>query len=223
MATTRRDFIEKLTGSAALIGAMPAALSAMTTDAPGAPAAPNAPADAWDMSWVAKVKAKHRAVVDCTRIESGDGVFRASMWNQGFVETMGAKPEDFSSVLVMRHEAIVLAMTQDFWTRYDVSKQRVPAGDPPTPKNPALLNSARDGSPAMLDGLMLDRYLASGGTALACAMALQLLIVPLVAEHDKLSPDEARKKAISNLVPGVILQPSGVFATLRAQLADAGY
>lgn len=218
--TTRRDFIERLAGGAALLGAMPTALTAME---PGGQAPGSASAESWDMSWTGRVTARNKAVIDCTRIEGGNGVLRASMWTQGFVETMGAKPADFSTVLVLRHEAIALAMTQAFWATYDVGKKRVPAGDRPTAKNPALLNSARDGSPAMLDDMMLDRYLARGGIALACSVALQFLCVPLVAAKDKISADEARKKAISMLVPGVILQPSGVFATLRAQQLGCAY
>lgn len=218
--TTRRDFIERLAGSTALLGAMPGALAAMGSGDPApAPPAPGA----WDMSWVARVKARHKAVIDATHIEGGDPVFRAGMWKGGFIETEGAKPADFSTVLVLRHEAIALAMTQEFWAAYDVAKKRVPAGDPPTPKNPALRNSKRDGNPPMLDDLMLDRYLANGGIALACNVALTLLCVPLIAERDKLSADEAHQKAVSMLVPGVILQPSGVFATLRAQQAGCLY
>jgi len=218
MTTTRRDFIERMTGSAALLGVMPAALSAMP---PAEPA--SAAAETWDMSWVGRVKGKHKAVIDCTRMESGDGILRATMWKQGFVETMNAKPEDFSTVLVLRHDAIALAMSNEYWAKYDIGKTRVPAGDPPTTKNYGLRNSKTDGTPPMLDDLMLDKYLAGGGIALACAMALQLFCVPLVAAHDKISADEARKKAISMMVPGVILQPSGVFATLRAQQAGCAY
>ncbi|MBI1809106.1 MAG: hypothetical protein HYR75_04350 [Gemmatimonadetes bacterium] len=220
MTTTRRDFLERLTGSAALLGAMPAALAAM---APSEPVPAPTAADAWDMSWVGRVKGKHKAVIDATHIEGGDPVYRAGMWKGGFMETEGAKPSDFSTVLVLRHEAIALAMTPEFWATYDVGKKRVPAGDPPTSKNPALLNSKRDGNPPMLDDLMLDRYLASGGIALACNVALGFLCVPLIAEKDKLSQEEAHKKAVSMLVPGVILQPSGVFATLRAQQAGCLY
>lgn len=219
--TTRRDFIERLAGGAALLGAVPSALIAMEPAADQLPV--SGAAETWDMSWTTKVTARHKAVLDCTHIEGGDGVLRATMWKQGFVDTMGAKPTDFSTVLVLRHEAIALAMTQEFWATYDVGKKRVPAGDPPTAKNPAMLNSARDGNPAMLDDLMLDRYLAHGGIALACSVALQFLCVPLVAQKDKISDDAARKKAIAMLVPGVILQPSGVFATLRAQQLGCAY
>ena len=38
-----------------------------------------------------------------------------------------------------------------------------------------------------------------------------------------MSDEAARKQAIAALVPGVVLQPSGVFAALRAQEAGCVY
>ena len=40
---------------------------------------------------------------------------------------------------------------------------------------------------------------------------------------NKLKHDEARKVALAQLVAGVILQPSEIFAALRAQEAGCGY
>jgi intracellular sulfur oxidation DsrE/DsrF family protein len=40
---------------------------------------------------------------------------------------------------------------------------------------------------------------------------------------DKVSKEEAEKRARAQLLPGVILQPSGVFAVLRAQQAGCDY
>ena len=53
-------------------------------------------------------------------------------------------------------------------------------------------------------------------------MALQDCI-DLIKTRDKIGDDEARKRAIAYLLPGVILQPSGVFAAIRAQQAGCAY
>jgi len=45
----------------------------------------------------------------------------------------------------------------------------------------------------------------------------------LSGAQDKVSEDEARKRGIAMMVPGVILQPSGVFACIRAQEAGCTY
>jgi hypothetical protein len=47
--------------------------------------------------------------------------------------------------------------------------------------------------------------------------------IDLIKATDTVSEEVARKQAIGYLVPGVILQPSGVFAAVRAQEAGAAY
>jgi len=53
---------------------------------------------------------------------------------------------------------------------------------------------------------------------LACNFAFGLM-VHLESEIDKEHAKEARERAISYLLPGVILQPSGFFGLLEAQRA----
>ena len=45
----------------------------------------------------------------------------------------------------------------------------------------------------------------------------------MVQRADKVSPEAARKVVLDHIVPGVILQPSGVFAAILAQGAGAAY
>jgi intracellular sulfur oxidation DsrE/DsrF family protein len=47
--------------------------------------------------------------------------------------------------------------------------------------------------------------------------------IDLISKTDKVDDAEARKRAVAYLVPGVNLQPSGVFAVTRAQEAGASY
>jgi hypothetical protein len=68
----------------------------------------------------------------------------------------------------------------------------------------------------------LRKQLDRGVVVLACNLALDDC-VDLIKNTDKISDDAARKAAIAYLVPGVILQPSGVFAAVRAQEAGAAY
>jgi intracellular sulfur oxidation DsrE/DsrF family protein len=58
--------------------------------------------------------------------------------------------------------------------------------------------------------------------ALACNIAFDDC-VRTVKSKDRVSDDEARKGALACLVPGVVLQPSGVFAAIRAQEAGCIY
>lgn len=99
------------------------------------------------------------------------------------------------------------------WTRKLTTKHRVVFD---VPENVALLSSKRGEQPAELDAMALDQFMARGGIALACSRAFGDLVA-LVAGEDKVSETEAEQRARSMLVPGVIMQPSGVFAALHAQ------
>jgi hypothetical protein len=48
-------------------------------------------------------------------------------------------------------------------------------------------------------------------------------MIALVTKKDGGPPDSARKTALAGIVPGVILQPSGVFAALHAQDVGCKY
>jgi len=222
METTRRDFLSKIAVSAATLGAMPMSFE-LTSSAFAA--TPPAQGEKWDLSWVNKVTGKHKAVFDVPEVDSGYGVWRVSLWGKQYMDVLGAQAKDISPVLVLRHNGIALAMNQAFWDKYGVGKAKNalhPVTQQPTDRNPALLSSSRSEVPAQFDDVALDKYLARGGIALGCNLAFGDC-VELVKSKENLSDEAARKQALSYLVPGVILQPSGVFAVIRAQEAGATY
>lgn len=221
MPTTRRDFLERATG-AALLGALPLSLDGMTR-ALAAP--PVQGQEKWDLTWVNKITGKHKAVFDVPAIESGYGVWRASLWGKQYMDVLGVAPKDLSTVVVMRHDGIALAMQQAFWDKYGVGKTKNvvhPITQQPTDRNPVLLASSRGEVPADFDNVALDKFISRGGIALACSLAFDDC-VEVVKSKDNVSAEEARKRALGYLVPGVILQPSGVFAAIRAQEAGCTY
>ena len=216
MSPSRREFLGQLGASAGAIGLMSLPLSA---EAAGLSGMTGADQQRWDLTWTRKLTTKHRVVFDVPEIENGYGVWRASLWKQEYQQTLGVSPSDTTTVLVLRHNAIVLAMTQAFWDKYQIGKARGvlhPWTEQPTDRNVALLSSTRGEQPAELDAMALDQFMARGGIALACNRAF-VDLVALVAREDKVSEAEAEQRAKSMIVPGVIMQPSGVFAALHAQ------
>lgn len=213
MGTNRRRFLESAAANAAAFVVTPAAaLAAMPRDA--TPVSPVS--EDWDLSWTDKLKGKRSAVFDCTEPESGSGVWRASMWRRQNAEVLKAASSDVIPVIVLRHNAIILAMQQSFWDKYGVgAKKKVtdPMTEQPTNNNPVLSDEGTAG---------LHKQIAAGAVALACNMAFQECI-DTVAKGDKVSESEAKKRATAYLVPGVVLQPSGVFAAIHAQSAGASY
>ena len=224
MDTTRRDFLGKMAVNAAMLGARPLGLDLASPSALSALAAP-AQGEKWDLSWTSKVTGKHKTVFDVPEVDSGYGVWRASLWARQYQDVLGAAPRDLSTVLVLRHNGITLAMQQAFWDKYGIGKAKNalhPITQEPTDRNPALLSSSRNEVPADFDAVALDKFISRGGIALGCNLAFADC-VQIVKSKEGVSDADARKQAIGYLVPGVILQPSGVFAVIRAQEAGAIY
>ncbi|HJU72928.1 MAG TPA: hypothetical protein VJ717_04215 [Gemmatimonadaceae bacterium] len=215
MSTNRREFIGHAAG-AALFGVLPLSLEA-------APTVMNT--DDWDISWPKRLTGKHKAVFDVPEVESGYGVWRASIWAQQYRDVLKVAPNDLSQIIILRHNGIVLGMQQSFWDKYKVGETKKvthPVTSQVTDRNPVLLSSERNEVPARLDAYALDRFIARGGIVLACNLAFQDC-VDTIEKQDSVSADEARTRAKALLIPGVILQPSGVFAAVLAQEAGASY
>ena len=153
----RRAFLERMAlGAATLAG-----WSAM---GPGSElllaAAPPAPGDEFDLTWPDRIKGSHRCVFDATEIEDGAGLLRASIWKMQYGKYLEAKPEDLGAVLVIRHSAIPLALTQDFWDKYQIGptkKVKHPFTEEPTTRNPNLLSAEKKELPSEFAALNLDR------------------------------------------------------------------
>jgi hypothetical protein len=218
MATDRRQFLGHAAG-AALAGIVPLTL------APRDAAALAPTSEEWDVSWARRLTGKHKAVFDVPEVESGYGVWRASIWAQQYRDVPKVQPNELAAAIILRHNGIVLAMQQAFWDQYKIGETRNvthPLTLERTTRNPALLSAERGEVPPEFGAFALDRFLARGGTVLACNLALADC-VELIRKQDNVAPDEARQRAIALMVPGVILQPSGVFAAVLAQEAGCSY
>ncbi len=216
---TRREFLER-TSSTAALSALALPLSAFASTA----WADETVADEkWNTTWPARIVGKHKAVFDVAEVESGYGVWRASAWAGQNMQVLKAPAAQVAPVIVLRHNAIVLAMQQSFWDKYGIGKLKSvkhPLTTEPTDKNPVLLDET-SGIPEPFNQAALHKQLKRGVTVLACNLALQDC-VELIKKSGK-NEEEAYKEAVASLVPGVILQPSGVFAAVLAQEVGCAY
>ena len=219
--TRRREFIQHAASRATALAAVPVWLGpgilSPRQDA-------GATSDEWDLAWTSRLRGKHKAVFDVAEVESGFGVYRAAAWAGQYMDVLKATPADLSLVVILRAHAVVLALQQPFWDKYEVGRARRvthPVTLRETTKNPVLLDES-DGLPAPLANAALPKQLGRGVIALACNLALQSWIDVIKAKR-KVSEEEARKEALAALVPGVILQPSGVFAATLAQEHGCAY
>ena len=117
---TRRDF---LTGAAStgLLAALPLERSLGLHGAERAGSGTLA-ADDTDLSWVARLRGKSRAVFDSPQVSEGGALFRAALWREQMNKAFGTPIEEITPVVVFRHEAIPLVMNDEFWRRMDTGK-----------------------------------------------------------------------------------------------------
>ncbi|MES2125329.1 MAG: hypothetical protein V4503_11650 [Gemmatimonadota bacterium] len=218
MSTPRRDFLGWL-GASALLGATASPLSANTPES----RLPRALDSKFDMSWTDRVTGKYRAVFDSPAVSEGAALFRAVMWQDQHKEVYGTEPKEMTAVVVFRHEAIPLVMSDAYWEQFEVGKEnklKDSKGKKWTKVNP--IRAPAPDTPPKWAKYTIENFIASGGIVLACNLAFGQ-VVSNYAKAEKVKGEEARKLALAQLLPGVILQPSGIFAGLRAQEAGCNY
>jgi len=229
MFPDRREFLQRVTVGGLALGTLPSMLEASTLSSSPPPRGDRSlrrqpQTSPTDVSWTRRLTGKHKAVFDSPDIESGYGVLRAGVVATQYAEVFKLAPADFSAVIVLRHTGISLAMTQAYWNEYQVGAAKQvthPITEKPTDRNPALLTEA-DGVPPMFASFALDKAIARGVIVLACALAFGD-VIDLIAKTDKRKSEDAEAKARRMLIPGVIMQPSGVFATTLAQESGCVY
>ena len=218
MSTPRREFLSWLGASGAFAAAGMSPVHSRERDASPAPIS-----DKWDVSWADRVNGKVRAVFDSPGLADGAAMFRAQLWRDEQSEVYGTPLAESSAVLVFRHEGISLVMNDAYWARFNIGhemKVMDQDGKKIVKANPVA--SLPPGTPARWANYNVPAFIASGGVVLACNLAFGD-VVARFRKADKSTAEIARKTAIEHLIPGVILQPSGVFAVLRAQQAGCNY
>lgn len=175
--------------------------------------------------------AKHKAVFDSPQIEDGLVVFHAASYIGAMRDSVGAGPGDVQTVVVIRHSAIPMVLNDAMWAKYQMGKEakvkdfttkkwatRNPFLE--SPPSPNATQPAKDASDLPRSSLA---WLATHGhVLLGCDLATRgyaFTIADKVKGDGRAIYDELK----ANLIPGVILQPSGVYAAHRAQEAGCTY
>jgi hypothetical protein len=210
MEGNRRQFL----GSVAALSAAGALLpSALGAEAPG----PEPVSADWDMTWRNRVVGSFRAVFDNPIVNDGVGLWRAIDWKKNVMEVYGDEAKDASTVLVIRHEAIPMIMNHAFWERHQVGVASTGGSDSAAAAvkfNPYL---SREGGSGGRRGATLDAFIESGGIVLACNYAFGRSVVAPEARKAGIDNNAAREVVLKQVIPGVIIQPSGFFAVIEAQ------
>lgn len=214
--THRRSFLGRLAAGAAALG-----LGGLVAPLSAAAAQPRAGGDRSSSpdfeKWLDGITGKHRQVVDATSTRENFPLTMTFVWLMTQRETYGIEDADLSAVLVMRHSAIAMALSDDVWAKYKLG-EHFNIADPAT-KAPALRNPfahVREGELQPFPDMAVEKLLARGVKIGACNVALTLNSAR-AAQRLGLAKDDAKKEWVAGLLPGVVVVPSGVLAVSRAQ------
>jgi hypothetical protein len=234
-STPRRDFLGQIAASAiVLAGTACAGPAVVTQPAPAPtpdaiPTPPPAPTPThWDDSWFARLTAKHKAVFDAPEVDDGAAIEHAVLFLSGMRAALGATSSDAQVVIVIRHAGVILAFNDAMWEKYEIGKERkvkdfatdkwatrnpFASAPPRKPTDPP----ARPSSPDRPAG-NLGWFAQNGHILLGCDLATRGM-ASIMAKKTKTEFRAVYDELKGNLVPGVILQPSGIYAVHRAQEA----
>jgi hypothetical protein len=172
----------------------------------------------WDLSWVTKLTGSHRAAFDWPTPDASAGLWRAGLWKRQVIENLGTQSEAVNTILVIRHSAIPMIMGDAFWERHRLGKT-YKIKHPFTGKTAATNPYRRfEGSN---QASSLEGFLGGGGIVLACGLAFGFM-VSLEASRQKKKSAEVRSEVLTEVIPGILIQPSGFFALLEAQRNGCG-
>ena len=152
-------------------------------------------------------------------INDGLALVHATFYRQGYHDQFGLDASDVIPVVVFRHLSTAMAFNDALWAKYALG-ERSKIVDPATGKD-ALRNPfirvGKDEKNALVPAdASIEALLASGVVMLVCNKATMRL-AGQVAQKFGRPVEEVRSEFLASVVPGILLQPSGVYAVLRAQ------
>ena len=114
---------------------------------------------------------------------------------------------------------MALVLNDSLWARAKYGERnrlKDPTSGEVATRNPYVNLKPDDKFAAILVDGGLDALIARGVTVLCCNLAL-MRVAGEFAKEEGVSVETARAQFIEGLVPGVIRQPSGIFAIAHAQ------
>lgn len=208
--TPRRSFLQRLAAASALLaGATPAVAFAEQGKSASDP-------------WLAKVTAKHKQVFDAPEPNSGFPSVFAATYIRTMTDTYMLPPNGAQAVVVLRHSAMPMALTDALWDKYAIGAM-LNVTDPAT-KAPARRNifwKSREGD-TPFPQLSIEKVMQMPVTFVACGAALAVLSARAAAKGG-VDAASAKREWEAGIIPGITIVPSGVLAVARAQEHGCSY
>lgn len=216
-ATPRRSFLGRLAAGTAALGLT--AITPLTACAAEKTDSTASDTAAKSAEWPGTIKGKHKQLVDAFAFNQG---FPLAFAYTFLLPYPASDAGAASAVVVLRHEAFPLALTDAIWAKYKIGKT-FNIIDPST-KAPAERNAFYHATPGSLavDDMAIDKLMARGTIFGACNVALHILSGKLAANAG-VSAEAAAKEWTAGIIPGITVIPSGTWGVNRAQEAGCTY
>lgn len=236
-STHRRGFLGMLATGAAALGltalVSPLQLNAQQQKAAPKAGAPAAPKNEADM-WFDKVKGKHRVVYDST----GTNEIMQFVWPKVFLLTndaTGTPPSDCGVVVVMRHNGIPYAFKDEMWSKYHFAEMfkakelgpafaAADAASATQTRNPFFNPKHGDFNvPGFgIVDIGINDLMKDGVMFCVCNAAMTVFSAAAAGQMG-LNATDVYNDWKANLIPGIQIVPSGVWACGRAQEHKCAY
>lgn len=204
---TRRNFI-----STALSGAAAFGLSSIPSSLQAAIPETDLKAQATEAEkWFATMTGKHKMVFDMCKHNNGAALNWALTLMDSYND-MGVPDKYLSLLIVLRYAGTPLSIADPLWEKYGFGK-RIELKDPET-KEFSLRNLYAK-CPTEDDDCF-ELFQKRGGMICVCSQAIEHSAESL-AENLKLDKEAVKKEFLENVLPGIMLMPSGIWALNRAQ------
>jgi hypothetical protein len=220
----RRDFIGQLAGGAAAMAGL--SLAPFATAQAAAVGNPALASGEWDDSWTQKLQGKKLLTVfDSVEFNSGLALHQANAVMKNYTEVVGVPEKDLGLVVVIRHRSIPMAFNDRMWEKYDAGadlKLDDPTTGTPAKRNPFLHLLKTDTHGLVDDQTSLESLYNRGVIFLGCNRATMGMASRL-AKKSGAKMEDVHAELKANLIPGMTLLPTGIFAVVRAQNVGCSY
>lgn len=218
---TRRKFIHSIAAGAATIG-----LSSFEGSSTPPEATFSSPGVEDAETWINRIKGKHKMVFDVTQPHE----ILPFAWPRVFLltnESTGAAEKDCCAVVVLRHTAIPYAFDHNMWAKYkfgEAFKAPDPATGKPAEKNPFWKPEPGTFKVAGVGPVLIgiNELMSNGVMFCVCNVAITVLGNTMAASMNQ-DAEALIRDWKQNLLPGIQVVPSGIWAVGRAQEKGCGY
>lgn len=214
---SRRGFVNHLgVGALTTAFAVGQSSSVQGKDVPSSSLATNAD------EWLNGVKGTHRIVYDAPEPHNGFPV----IWTWVFYQTnnqTGSNDNDQTAMVILRHNAIPLAMEDRLWQKYPLGEVfNIQDAKTKSPAKRNVYYAPQEGDFPVKEIQGIKDLQQRGAMFCVCDMALTV-IGGMVAQKMNLKPEDVKKDWVSGILPGIQIVPSGVWAVARAQKKGCAY